>query len=353
MFDKNYINAQELNDLGFVKLRENIEQSKVADLKIVDKFVENFKLNGIKLSKDFHNVTLALRNYIIDFNPSNEEINEIVKKINNYVEEGLYASKSNQNAGKSFNGATSDNTKKQEYKNVNDKGFVIVHKPKNEVQESISKLFEQYYNEKILDAGLSKEMINSFNNSRNYFTLQERPIKEINDFLKKFSIRIKESKMEKENNSDVIKELFKRIENLEKENSVLKKQIANSNSNMVANNKTISKDETIEQLSPNEIKRYIEDVVVKRWINIGKENPELKRIGSDYTELRALKNENFKSIDELENKIQKIEESIQNRSEKKECIVGDEIEPDNDSAMKQLRQEYREQQAQMRKKTRA
>lgn len=198
MFNQEYVAAQARDEKGFVIVRT----TKVADeLKPFMTEIENYKgeikNSGIKLNVDFHNTMNALKNYIADNNLKNaQEFDEIIGNIQAEVENGTFASKakpSNYQGTKATPRATKETSsqKTSDFKPLlNEQGYVVVFKPKNETQAQISELFNIYFNENLKGKNFPKDLINDFNSSRNFHTGQESSKETIDKFFAGFDKRV-------------------------------------------------------------------------------------------------------------------------------------------------------------------
>ncbi|EOF7244693.1 hypothetical protein ACOTVD_09515 [Campylobacter jejuni] len=369
MFNEEYINSQPKNANGFVEKIILENNSENYSLKLIDSFMRDFKEKGIKLNKDFHNIMNSLNNYVIENNVEKDEITNIINQINQEVINGSFTAKPRQkeieqninNAEKKANNLNSEKKNNGYQPLLNDQGFVIVYKAQNENQEKISDLFDEYYIQNIKDNKLSKDLINSFNNSRNYFTRQEKSLEEINEYLDSFDRRIdKYKKMDTRDEINKLisdnKALFQENRELKAEIRELKAQLKNELRNGSAQDRSYRnnrydrtrnfRNDSSNGISRSEIDAHVSKVR-KEWIEAGKGENPLKRSKEDYNELISLKTKEWTSKEELvkattelslkadERAKIKLEESKAKENETAQKY----IDPNNDAAFNQLKEE--------------
>ena len=259
ILDKSFIDSQAKSQTGFIvelKAQNDVQKAIVAEVK---SFKEAIKNSGAKLNKDFYNQVSGILNFAILNGQSVNEVITNLNALNAEVQQGIYAAVApkqnyakqnyaqNTNQGQDYakqnnvqgyaqnntgyskqnysknTEATSANTqeKKKFVPQLNEQGFVMVWKPKNENQEAISAQFEEFYLNEIKGKGFSKDFINSFNNSRNYFTSQEIGQDEINAYFEKTLKKIENGEAVSKNSKD--NSLEDRIKALEEQVAVLMK----------------------------------------------------------------------------------------------------------------------------------
>lgn len=310
---KEFIASQARNEKGYIApIKTTSDAGK--DIQAQTKnFVQTAKTLGGELNKAFYDELTATANFYIAGADSGEiadaqfEFEQELDNLEKRIQRGEFARKATnyQNKPKAQTSTYQQNNDKQNDKQkegkytpiLNEQGFVVAHKPKNEFQEAISDDFSAFFEEHIKGKGFSKEAINQFTNSRNFYMNAEKTPEEIDKYLDGILARIQKGTFGVK--TDELGKLQERIEKLEKEVSVLKR----------ANKKTTSPTNHDQYLGDNSLSYQ----VVKERIAQEKEARKNKGYPKEYfTQLYALNKDGarYENQEALEKAIAELNERI-------------------------------------------
>lgn len=247
VIDKEFIDSQKRSESGFImELKAENDAQKML-LKELQGFKAQIKNSKLKLNRDFYDQASAIYNFAI---LNGENLNDFLVKLNQLEDEakkGIYTSTAKPGEQKNYGAKntsnkytqqkpSNDTAQQQESKPkqkfepiMNENGFVMVFKPKNKNQELIAEQFDKFYAEHIQGKGFSKEFINKFNSSRNYYTQQEIEKEKIDKFLEATRNKIeKGDAFKKEDTNKIIEELSEKVKKLETQVAELQMAISNT-----------------------------------------------------------------------------------------------------------------------------
>lgn len=318
---KEFIASQARNPKGYIApIKTTSEVGK--DIQTETKnFVQTAKTLGGELNKAFYDELTATANYYIAGADNGEiadaqfEFRKELDILEKRIQRGDFVRKATnyQNKPKAqTNVSQQANGKEKENKYtpiLNEQGFVVAHKPKNEIQEAISDDFSTFFEAYIKDKGFSKEAINKFINSRNFYMNTEKESEEIDKYLNGIRAQIEKGTFGVK--TDELAKLQERVEKLEKEINTLKR----------ANRKTASATNHDQYLGDNSLP-YQE---VKERLAQEREARKNKGYPKEYfTELYALNRDgaHYKNKEELEKAIAELNERI--KPNPKQSVEADE-----------------------------
>lgn len=164
VIQKEFVGSQPRNESGFivpVAAKTEAEKQILAELR---KYKAEIKNSGQKLNRDFYDQVDAIGNYAIINAQGLAEVQNNILALKNEVANGVYERKEQNTqkpytpkqtsiAGTANTQAPQTQGEKKEFKPLlNDKGFVIVIKPKNENQALIAQQFDEFYDANIANS---------------------------------------------------------------------------------------------------------------------------------------------------------------------------------------------------------
>lgn len=339
--NQEFINSQKRNDSGFIveiKAETDAQKAIFEELRSFKTHIKNSKLS---LSKDFYDQANGAYNFAILNKESFESFSKKLIKLEEEALNGEYAldSKTQNNNPKKNSYKRQETPEKNTSENkkyepaLNDKGFVVVFKPKTETQELISEQFDAFYERYIKDKGLSKEFINSFNNSRNYFVGQEISQNKIDEFFEKTEKRIAKGDGLKKENDQSLAQLLERVGKLEHQMATLMRK---------GNFKTEAHDSD----SHNDENSLDFNVVAKKIEAMRKSMMNKGYTKDDYKELQGLKNIIYESEEHLDKTLSEFKEKIGERLAQRQTQANEKANENNQAQEDKEAQEDKQENSQ-------
>ncbi len=329
MFNEEYIAAQPRGESGFVEVFKSNDPNIKAIQKEIDDYAKEFRENGIRLNKEFHDTIGALKNYAAQGGDANE-IYSVLNAVDNRVKNGEFAPKpankdfkpqnnfapQNQTQNASGNGAVA---KKKFESFKNDKGYTIVSMPKNEIQQAIADEFQAFFEQNIKGMGFSKDFINSFWDSRNYNVRTEKSSEEVQKALQiamhKINNYDKSANQSNLNSGDlalILQKLDEMQNTINAQNAKIddltKRLAVKSSQNAFVR----SNDRSIDAV-PKDVTSAAIQVVKETWIQMGKNDPSQQRSKEDYQALYAVDRVEYSSVEEFKGALNRVEAKVQSR----------------------------------------